>query len=170
MKPKKEYLNWKIVHLSWLVFFGISMVLKPVSADDSQKIDFGFDVFTRESDVVVDGKKYRRIEYKNKNYYILLLAPEQKTIEILCDDLVLGGQGATKPLLSVEVKMVKRSSLLMEGLSAQCLETKSGQRKTIPVLDVNLKVQVGLNDSGPMKNQKIFFNLLRQSLGYSAEW
>lgn len=142
------------------------------TADDkgsTPSLNVDFEVFTRESIVEFEGKKFRKIEYKKKVVYLQLLESETSAgdLQVHCGEFP---RPAPPSQIQVAVKVTKRSHLFVEGLRQVCENQQGGSRVVIdPAIRVGFTFEGSPKDI--LKNKKVFiqpFNGL--GAGFSAEW
>ncbi len=130
-----------------------------------------FDVNTKESIIDVNGRKYRKVEYKSDVFYLRLLEPEATgaDLEFKC------GTEATLKMenqILISTAITRRTSLFVEGLQQTCKNMNSpGGEVTI---DPNIQVGFLFNDSDSkkaiFKNKKIFMSPAKKTLGIGGEF
>jgi hypothetical protein len=148
--------------------YAIDEKLKPAQ-EKSKELILDFDVFTKESIVRIGGERYRRVEYRNKVFYMQIDSGEGKELHVLCD---LKGTQAGPSQVEIAVRVHKRSSLFVKGLNQVCEEVHGGQHK-VHLSPGDLLIGFTLEGEQPkdkLKNKKIFVAPFMPGVGFSAEW
>lgn len=133
-----------------------------------QEMQFDYDVFTRESIVEIEGKKYRKIEYQTHVVYLQLIEGEAPLgdLEVMCRD---GNQPPPPTQVLVAVQVTKRSSFFIDGLKRVCQQMRGGSRIVIdPAIRIGFTWKSQPKDF--LQNKTIFISPWTKGLGFSAEW
>ena len=137
-----------------------------------QALESRTDVSTQESIVILNGQKFRKIEYGSKSYYLQLFQEETDSSKLvaLCGDPAASRfSGTPIPQISASVRVVKRTRLFIEALAQTC--SKDPMR---PILLVSPALQVGIAiDDEPgskamIQNKKVL--IAPGGLGFSGTW
>lgn len=131
---------------------------------------FAYDLNVKESIISVADKKFRKIEYKNKLYYLQLLESEgdASSLQFQCGDVANPPKMENQITLSVQI--TKRSSLFLSGLKQTCANLAPGKNKV--EIDPNIKIGFFLKDQpgDKLKNKMIYVTPLAPGLGFGAQF
>ncbi len=97
-------------------------------------------ITVKESIIDIQGKTFRKIEYKNEAYFLELTEGSQNNesnLRVLCQKNI--SQPEIPGLVKVGVQTTKRSHFFIEGLKQSCSEVLGGVRKEI-LVDPRLRV------------------------------
>lgn len=144
-----------------------AMADEPKRSNLDQFLGSNQEVNTKESTVEVEGLKYRKVEYKNKTYYLRFLERTGEINGVQCNEF---RDFRSPPLVEVSVKMTKRTRLFVEGLQETCSK-KEGLY--VGHLDFSPKIGLSFGDDqkDKIKNKKIFINPLNfTQMGLSGEF
>lgn len=151
----------------------LSLKRPPAPSGESVQMLGGVEIFTKESVVEYQGRKYRKIEYRNEIFYLSALSDETSgsQLELLCKE-----QGApifnlqSPPLVLASVKVTKRTAAFIEGLKVACVSGGADNGKL--ALDPSLRIGLRIEDSpnSAIKNKKVYINPGSLGLGFSGDW
>jgi len=114
---------------------------------------------TKESIVESDGILYRKIEFKGDYYYLELRNPDDpnQPQKVLCSDNHLKNETLSR--LYGEIKVMKRSSIFIDGLKEAC------QGK--PNLNIKIGFTLPEKEKDVFKNKKV---IIFPGLGFSGDF
>lgn len=157
----------------------LSCLAQTAVADDQkektafeQALESRTDISTKESIVLLNGQKFRKIEYGTESYYLQLLQEETDTSKLvaLCGDPAAARFiGSPISQITASVRVMKRPRIFIEALAQAC--SKDPLR---PILVVSPALRIGFAiDDEPgskalIQNKQIY--LSPGGLGFSGTW
>ena len=132
------------------------------------------DVYTKESIVELNGKKFRKIEYRSQVVYMQLLTNESDAakLQMFCSDSGAKAFNAGRtPLVSGAVQMTKRTSLFVSGLQQACVDHQGGSQLTLsPDILIGFLIKDGDDSRAILRNKRIMINPLSLGASFAADW
>jgi hypothetical protein len=138
-----------------------------------QALQTGQSLSTHESIIEIHGRKFRKIEFQNKSYYLQIIQGTESTTDlvILCGESQVQFNRESPPLVTAAVRVTKRSRLFIEGLKNVCIGDPHHPRIEIaPELQIGFMLDDSVDSKAVLRNRRITINPFTSMLGFSAAW
>lgn len=157
-----------------LILFYSSFIFAAGSKSEPQKIDVSKkNVATQESIVELQGKTFRKIEYKKDIYYLEVIdsTKANEAYRLMC----LRGHDEKMPSqVKAGVKVTERSQFIVDGLRQYCDDTHEGKREVL--LDSRIVGGLQLDLDKDLTKKESFFKNKKliitpvDGLVFKADW
>lgn len=150
------------------MFLPVLMALHLAHAENKpQSLTYNLNV--KETIVQTGEFKYRKIEYKNKFYYLKLLQTEQTggQLQLYCNE----NPWTENPpnLVQVSTQVTQRSQLFIEGLQQTCEDLGAGKKKVAVNSNILIGFSLGDGKKDVLKHKRIYW-APGAGLGFMADW
>lgn len=149
------------------IFFAYNLALADAATETRAKLtsDQKKEIEIKEALVEIQGKTFKKIEYKSDVVYVELLDPSRanEDMRILCQKGLLDRHSG---LVKGGVQVTKRARVYLEGLTRYCRNVESKKELEFdPEIFVGLQIDIG----SEKKNRKIILSPF-DGVSFKADW
>ncbi len=158
---------------SGLLIFLVGVPAQAELSAFEQALQSGQSLNTHESIIEIAGRKFRKIEFQNKTYYLQLIQGTESTTDlvVLCGESQIRFNKESPPLIAAAVRVTKRSRLFIEGLKNICKGNPHQPRIEVePELQIGFMIDDSADPKAVLRDRRITINPFTNVLGFSATW
>lgn len=149
------------------IFFTLTLAHGEVKTENRAKLtsDQNKEIEIKEALVEIQGKTFKKIEYKSDVVYVELLDPSRanEDMRILCQRGLLDSHSG---LVKGGIQVAKRARVYLEGLTRYCRNVESKKELEFdPEIFVGLQIDIG----SEKKNRKIILSPF-DGVSFKADW